>query len=401
MKIIFSSFIFISIKFICLFSTAAVYAHVETDRVSFVAANIHLRFANKGSVENNQPWLIPGTLMGGEALPVEKGLDIQDMQLHGVWFRNNNDSYNIETRLSSHHEGVVVVENFLVNTFLSESITLSVGKMDASFSPNVSWHAYNDNFSEASLNAQVLFGGHFADTGLRADKKFNNFNVGVEIWNGDAWPAGSGKNGNEYAGDIYVYHKKEMANTTIKTGLWTYYGEAEQRNDARYAVGHSHGNVSSNSADFFFSGREKLSGAYVNLQWLFAENKILGLNSEFIQRQSEGEVNDITRLAGLNSKHTGYISSIFFKQNTMTYALRHEAMSFDNEVSGAAAEFLATDAGLVNDDFEPSRTHFSISKQMDAFTLRAEAVQDKSIQEDGISRFTASLIWQDRLWNHY
>jgi len=368
------------------------------EQTSSISANAHFLFANKGSVAPKQPWQIPGAFMGGEAYPVEKGLNLQNIELKGTWVLK--PTYTVDAKLASHHNGEVEIENFYFSFYPTEflntdSLYFTVGKVDARFSPTASWHAYSSSFNEAPLIAEVFFGGHFTDQGVQSLFSNKNFNAGIEVWNGSAWPASSG----EYSGDIFFNITKDFNALKVTSGIWSLYSEALNRSDQRYAAGHSHGSNVVSTPSIFFSGRNLLSGAFVEINYALANNQSVGWYSEFIQQDINGEINDATRESNIDGKHYGIINQIFYKVQTLNFALRHETMSFENTFTGASANFIAEDAGLVNDDFEPNRIHFSISNDIDDFIVRAEAVSDKSVSDQGLNRFTLSVIWKDVIWS--
>lgn len=369
-------------------------AHGENPPETSISASAQINLANKSAVESGQPWQIPGILMGGEALPMEQGIHVENLELQGVWYPQAE--YSIQAKLSSHHQNQINVENFFIRTYPTSQVNLSVGKMDAGFSSTAGWHPYKDYFNEPPLTAEIMFGGHFTDTGFQGIYQDKQFTLGAEIWNGSAWPASSG----EYSADLFLHHQLDFKHTAVKTGLWLLHANAKQRSDERYTSGHSHGVTISNTPTFYFSGSSTLAGVFMDLSWHFSNNRLLGIYSELIGQESEGSINDDTRIADIESQLFSYLSRIYFIHGSLEYAIRHEILSVDNTLTGAAANFVATDAGLVNNGFEPSRTHFSMGKQFNAFTIRSEAVFDKSYLEEGIKRFSISLLWQDNLWKN-
>lgn len=383
-----------SLYFIVLnLSASYLYAHGSDEKRSSISASTHLFFSNKSAVAPNQTWQVPGTLMGGEAYPVEKGLNLQDIELQGTWMIQ--PEYSANAKIASHHNGEVEIENLWFSFYPKDTLTFSIGKIDANFSPNATWHAYTSHFSEAPLSSQVLFGGHFSDQGIQSIYKNHSFTLGAEAWNGNTWPASPG----EYSADIFVHYKKDFDALKLSGGIWSLYSEALNRSDTRYASGHTHGNSTVVAApSIFFSGINLLNGAFLELEYAMAHHQTLGWSTEIIQQTIDGTIADATRASEMNSEHYALINQIYFDINKLSFAIRHEMMSFDNEFKGASANFIASDANLMNDDFEPSRTHLSISKYIDSFTLRAEAIADKSISKDALNRFSLSLVWQDTLW---
>src|SRR5690606_4887861 len=112
--------------------------------------------------------------------------------------------------------------------------------------------------------------------------------------------------------------------------------------------GHSHGVTISTTPTFYFSGSSTLAGVFMDFSWHFSNNRLLGMYSELIGQESEGSINDDTRIADIESKLFSYLAKIYFIHGSLEYAIRHEILSVDNTLSGAAASFIATDAGLVN-----------------------------------------------------
>lgn len=148
-------------------------------------------------IEQDQAWLIPGVMQGGEALPSASGAAINDLQLFGRL--NLEDDYYLAGKLGFHQhqgDGELELENFWLGKYFvldDNIIKIDIGKMATDTTPTANHHASQDLFSTKPLLADVFFGGHHKDTGVKANWYWQQLELGFEVFNGDNWPSSSSK----------------------------------------------------------------------------------------------------------------------------------------------------------------------------------------------------------------
>jgi hypothetical protein len=395
--------------FIGLISQSPVLAHGgkmldENQNAIFAAASFSYR--SNGTVEKDENWRIPGVMMGGEAYPVEQGAVLDDAFIQANY--EFYPSYEVKAKIASHGGGdhsEVEFEHFWLEKHLASDsgssdwqAVFAAGKMAGSFTPSANWHSSLATFSEAPLNADVFFGRFYNDTGIRATASLAGFSLGVEVFNGDAFPATAG----EGSADLFLHYQLNTDNAWFKTGIWAMQSKAEERGDERFSAEHSHGSGSSAATplDARFTGTNDLQGAFIDTAVTFAENWQLSFFAEGILQQSTGTVDilDNGRSAEVDLDYAGWQveSALAFKAHQL--ALRYERLATENHIKASSPAFVADDANLLSRDFTPER--FAVSYRWHfnpMLTLRSEYIVDDST-ENSNNRFVVGFVWQNRLW---
>ncbi|MEP1446706.1 MAG: hypothetical protein ABJK37_11405 [Paraglaciecola sp.] len=354
-----------------------------------------MTFRSDESFPIDQVWQIPGLLMGGEALPVEKGASLDDVQLLGHLNLGNN--YFVNSKIGAHsHDGSAELELenlwFGANTqLLGQTIIFEAGKMATQVTPTANFHASSGAFSESPLLADIFLGGHFVDIGARASSHLYGVNVGLEVWNGDNWPATSG----EGAAALYIHYPYQDGGFKAQLGSWLMSSHAETRKDQRYDGGHSHGNEQLSASDLEFSGDTLTMGIFASFQWQL--NPIV-FNSEFewIRADIDAQLVDTTQSADLLATHDGYKIQFGMSLDKHSVQVKYERLVIDNRFTNTSQLFIQS-SGLYNVGFEPQKLAVSWTWDFyQNFKFRSEWYQDDT-QEQGSSRWSLGLVWQYKL----
>ena len=368
---------------------------------SYLDASISATWRSKGMVNRNDFWRVPGALMGGHALPKEQGLEVDEVLLT-FGHRFDHDMYVI-LGVAGHGGGEhqdIEVEHALLGYQCcghERPLLAEIGRSKPAFSPELARHDHQRHFSERPLAVDVFFGGHVHDEMARLWwHQPQGFSAGVELLRGSAFPATPGQGGG--AGSIFVSQYWQTDSVTVTAGAWSFFARADQRPDARYQDGHSHGPASLQPPpDVRFSGDTTLHGFHLDLNWAFLPGWHMGLNGEWMAMRADGQISEANRRADIDSTHQGYWLQPSIGRGNHTVALRYDHLQLDNHIRGAAASSLAEDAGLINPGEDPTRLTLGWRWQArQHVALRLEASRDESTLERR-QRINLGVVWQQRL----
>lgn len=347
------------------------------------------------AIPSDQVWQLPGILLGGESFPVEQGATLDDVQLLG--HLNIQERYFISAKVGAHsHDGSteVALENLWFGSraaLMGQPLLFELGKMSSDITPTTNFHASGGAFSESPLLADVFFGGHFVDIGARASTKIKGLNLGVELWNGDNWPASSG----EGAATLFMHYAFQHSGLRANLGTWLMHSEAVKRSDQRYADGHSHGDAQLSASDLTFSGETLTMGSFANLQW---QLNPITVNAEFewIRADIDAQLLDVTQSATLLATQDGYKLQLGVSLDKHSVQVKYERLVVDNSFTQTSQAFIQS-SGLYNEGIEPEKLAVAWTWDFyDSFKLRTEWYQDDT-QETGSSRWSIGLVWQHKL----
>lgn len=329
----------------------------------YINASASFTYRNDSSFEPGQPALIPGAMLGGEAIPPAEGAVLDDAQLGGYWY---SDGFSVRGTLNAHQVGEsteLELEHLWLSSTLPQglfAVDFAVGKMSTNVSPLASWHASQSSYSEASLLSDIFWGRHFTDVGVRLSKQTSTITFGVELWDGNSWPATQG----EGSADGYFQLKSQWQNYVLDLGLWGMVANASERRDDRYSAGHSHaGTTLSNPAgDYRFSGDVRLFGGYVQLQRRASEYELLA-RIEAIQQDSTGQLSNSSQHSDMRSSYQGVRIEAGVVAGKHSGALSVERVVLENRFYDDPGLVFIQDAGLLNDQFEPFKATLSWAYQ--------------------------------------
>lgn len=379
---------------------ACVNAHTEHNKN--VTTSIHayssMTYRSDAVVGPGESYLIPGALMGGEALPGEKGLNFDEAILEGTL--NTEHHYFVSAKLSAHSSDSIELENLWLTVpdieYLA-SITLEAGKINSEVSNVANWHASQSVFSESSLLGDVYFGRHFNDTGLRVTRTMGVLSLGAELFDGDNWPASSG----EGSAAAYAYTNFSLMGTFTKLGVWHMQSRANNRTDTRYNGSHSHGGnvVSSPSTEYFFTGDTNTSGVATEISYAFTRGRLY-FEAEWIIAESEGEIANTTQSSLYENRYEGYRVMLGMNYANHFVHLQYEEIALQNDLLSPVTSVFAESANLVNNGFEPYRAIASWSYQLNPdVRVRVEGVSEKTVSDEELTKVNLGIVWQKSLFN--
>lgn len=369
----------------------------SADATSEIGAAASISWNSKSSADSDGLWRIPGIMMGGHALPVEKGGKVDDAILWGS--RKLGEHTKISGKVGIHDDGSTQVE--LENLALDytpatrKPLTISAGKLEPSFSPSAHHHPSLDTFADSTLLADAFLGRNIHDTGIRlAGKPTTNTEIGLEAWDGDFFPASKG----EGAQDIYAKFSHEHAGWHLKGGAWAMQAEANKRSDDRYfSSDHSHASSTVTLTDVQFTGDTHMAGVWLAASTPERHGFKGGLRYEAAQSRSSGTLTDTTRRADYETDHLAFAVTPSISWRNLQLSYRLEKLSLDNTLSGNGAQILAEEANLINSD-NPKRQTLQVNWQINKnVAARAAYIKDETLPTSD-NRVNLGLAWQGNLY---
>ncbi|PLA74141.1 hypothetical protein CYQ88_07835 [Hydrogenovibrio sp. SC-1] len=384
---------------VSFFSATSVWAHGDmlTERYQIWGAASLTGYSNS-VVAKNEYWRIPGLLMGGEALPISSGVQLDDAYLGG--FTRLSDQASVSAKLGIHGGGdghaatPALMQLQYAYQLPQYDLTLDAGLLEAQFSPIATHHASFALFSEAALMADAFWGRGYHDKGARLKwQPSSHWKFGLEYWNGEAFPATSGEKGG--ARDVFVQYQVTLQDWWLHAGSYVHQSKAFQRGDARYTTGHTHGTVFSPLPDDVrFSGDSDLIGLSLGMRTPSFSGMRVKVDYEVASLKAKGSVFDSTRSMDYEANHLGHYltSSVEYDQHQLSY--RYERISLENTLTGTSATILGDSANLVSSDSPIRQTiqwHWQVS---DGFAWRVAMTQDQSLPEKS-QRYSVGLVWKE------
>ncbi|GAA4094039.1 hypothetical protein [Zhongshania borealis] len=348
-------------------------ALIETE----LAVSLSYSYRNKTYVAPTADWQIPGTLMGGEALPVDDDAALDDATADYRYALSRNNGFQLSAEAhGGHGETEFKFSHYwYMHQWRTDNSTLRLeaGKMFAAFTPHANWHASQDAYSEASLTGDILWGRSLVDKGIRASEQRGAWSYGVELWQGDSWLANNG-----HAGDLFARYDGQYHNLKYQLGAWLLSAEANERRDTRYFGGHSHGNVVVTSNDASFTGDILAGGIDGELEISIAHHNTLRLGLSLTQLEYDGLVQESQREASINSQYQSTQLEATWQNGRHQLSSRYENLTLDNTMTGAAAILVGRNTSLDNPDgIDPKRTTLSYRFQYSSnLTLRTEWIDE-------------------------
>lgn len=343
------------------------------------------------ATDANGLWRIPGLLMGGDALPVEQGAQLDDASLWAryQWLPNSA----VHASIGSHAGHSELALESLYLDYQPErfpAVEVSLGLMDAGFSPNASSHPSGRNFAETSLLAVAFWGGSIHDLALATTWQAHlRLKLGLELRDGDFFPASKG----EGAQVLFAQTEQEWKQLQLKAGAWGMQAQAVQRADERYQAGHTHGTSSFTPPDVRFTGDSQLAGAWLGASLPLTELLAASLDYEAVRAKSDGQLTEANYTATYQAEHLGYAITPGLKWGDISLSYRFEKLSVDNRLSGAGAAVLATEANLINPE-HPQRQVLQLDWQANkSLRWRVAYTKDKTLPQ-AADRFSVGLVWQ-------
>ncbi|MDP2226700.1 MAG: hypothetical protein Q8J78_04410 [Moraxellaceae bacterium] len=359
-------------------------------------AALSTTWRSEAAANTAQAWQIPGLLMGGHALPAERGPGLDQAIL--TLTHHRDDGLYALLKAGSHDGGDFGLEHAYAGWRSSgESTGFAVegGRMSPMFSPLLHDHPAERLYAESSLLADAFWGRHLEDNGLRLLARLPaDIRLGIESWQGNAFPATPGETLHDVFGDITF----ATGGVTLTAGFFALEASAVNRTDNRYDSGHSHGGTTITVPDVRYTGDTRIGGVNGRLQWQLTDQQTLRLRSEWMQQDVDGNIRESTRLAHLAGTHRGMSHAFEFKAGRHEIGLRYDSLSLSNTVSGSGAAVLAPLAGLTTTGNNPQKLNVAYARQiLPGLKTRIEWVQDDSTGQRH-ERWLLGFVWQEQLW---
>lgn len=388
---------------LCVLCTSQpIFAHGDADKKigTQVNAAISVTWRDDGMLLQDGRWQIPGVLMGGEAYPVEGGVNVDEARF-SVHHRTQEGVFG--TLQISSHDGVSNAEihhAFAGVEFDTGAIlnTLTAGRMAAAMTPANGEHTSDRLFSETPLPLDAFLGRQLNDDGVRLTMDLGPVQLGAESWRGDAFPATVDGD----SGDLFIHYRDSWQQLQWHGGIWWLQADALNRTDSRYSAdGHSHGATTVSAPEYWFDGRTELAGAFVRINGRITEQWQWGMEAQYFQADIDGVIRDNTRLAEWQADDNGGWLQTHVGYNNHLVGVRWEQLALENAITGAAALDLAELTGLYNPQHKPERTTLLYRWQIRPnFSFRFEAIEDR-IQTESLQRFAVGIIWNQKLYSSH
>jgi len=348
--------------------------------------------ARSGDVLDTSYYDLPGFFVGGDSIASDTGFALEDVQLLAT--KNVNDQYFVSAKLGGHqHQDEVdlELENFwLGGQFLQNLLQVEVGRMASEVTPTANYHAAQDAFTEAPLLADVFFGRHHKDVGVRATIRQSGFELGVELWDGQGWP--SGGRGSDLTSALYTSWQLETRSHRIGFRAWGYNASVTERSDERFDSGHQHA-ISDDVTAVSFTGDVQMFGGIVAYSYL-GHQLVADTELEWINAKHDGEAFTDGHIGQVRNDTQGIRLKQSFTLAQHQVNLQYEILSVDN-VFIDTSELLARSLGLYNEGVEPSRWLINWRWQAtEDIALVTEYLSERLVSKDRQNRLSAGIIWR-------
>ena len=126
----------ISIALLIMSTTSIGYGHGATKDLIpqeglTINSSVAVEFSNNSTVAENEIWIVPGFLMGGEALPRMRGLHLSSASISSS-FRKGQLFAKGDATFHGHHSGIEL-ESASVGYLLSEESFFEAGRLNGAF----------------------------------------------------------------------------------------------------------------------------------------------------------------------------------------------------------------------------------------------------------------------------
>ncbi len=312
-----------------------------------IKGTVATSYRSMPKVEDGQRWIIPGFLMGGEALPMPKGFSLDEVMLSGSF--GEDESYALVS--VGQHAGSLgaEIEHAYVGRHLGEYAVLEIGRMSGVFTPYNSVHPSRTRYSDTLLLYDALWGRQYNDNGLRLRTNFPNIGLeaGIEAWQGKSFPS-KRTDKNDGAYNVFLRYALSWDTMQLRLGTFYYRGHSDQRRDDRYNSEHSHGVVTTTVPVYSFDGKTENYG--VNGQFeLTAWGSAFGTEGELQFSTSTGNLRDISRISPIKINDKIFWFDLYHQRSNHVTSICYERLKFKNDLQGAAAGILSEQAQLAGE----------------------------------------------------
>lgn len=288
--------------------------------------------------QNPSGYAIPGFPLGSESDPGVRGFSLGESELD-ISANIDPDWYGMFI-YSMAGDGSAGVENaFVQTTSLGNGLTVRGGRFFSGIGYMNEQHAHAWDFVDTALAYRALLGTQYKDDGVQVrwlapTDLFTE--VGVEWFNGDAFPAGGSANSGRGTATAYVHVGDDVgASSSWRAGL----SYLSAKSDAR-ATGDA------NNPDLF-SGTTKLMMA--DFVWKWAPNgnpydRNFKLQAEYIQSRNDGDFTPFgdPATAYKTTSNGWYVQGIYQFMPRWRTGLRHDQLHSGDAGAALAGTVLDT-----------------------------------------------------------
>ena len=369
------------------------YSEITLPEEGFTAdLGVSAAYRSESLVRSDEVWVIPGALMGGEALPSKQGIGLDEVFLFPSFRRDQTYAFlKLGRHLGSED---LELDHVVVGHAFTPSLALELGQMAAIFTSFNGQHALDTSFSSRRLVYDAIWGGQYNDQGVRLKTNFFGFDAGLELWKGGSFPAQQSDT-DRSAYDVYLRYSLSSEAYILRLGAYSYFTEAHRREDGRYAAGHSHGTAITIDPTYF-DGDVAVHGLTLLSRYSLG-NLALGFQGEVSQMSQDGRLWDLTHEADFDSKTLGLWGELFLSYASETLSLRSERLKIKNDIYGSAAVILGQKLRLIEAQEDPYRHTLSHEHKFSE-TMRTRIEWSKDFATgDRKNIVTVGAVWSDTL----
>jgi hypothetical protein len=337
---------------------------------------------------------LPGFQVGGEAGLPEKGFSLDHTELT---ISASIDQVLYGEFTAALEAGEVEIEEAYVETLgLGGGLTLRGGRFFSGFGYINDIHVHAQDFVQAPLTHQAMFGTHLFDDGVQARwiaPTETYVELGAELLSGRSFPGGDNEDGNE---GVVLFGRigGDLGDSwSWRTGASGYASEF----DVREAGGHHHGDDGGGADNELLDGEVDVLGLDAVFKWAPGGNptqRNLALSAEYLLRNEEGEAEFAEDGNVATARYDGeqtawYVSAVYQWQPRWRVGLRHERLSADNDlddftVEAGALDFdeFADESGLGDGD-DPERTSLMVDYSPSEFSRFRVQLDHDDLGHDG------------------
>ncbi len=380
--------------------TSPIFAHTEAlpqlpEEGFRLDLNAGLSYRSESLVKSSEAWVIPGVMMGGEALPSQKGLSLDEAFLTPAFQHRRVYGF---LKLGRHlGSDSFELDHVLLGYTPFDSAFIEFGKMAAAFTPYNGVHATETNFSSRRLIYDAMWGGQFNDEGLRLRTLQGDWELGFELWKGRSFPA-KNLDTDRSAADVYARYRYTEDQFKLELGVYGFQSDAKSREDNRYAVGHSHGGSTITLDPTYFDGRVKASGFHYKASHTYENGLSIYLQGEASQMSQDGYIWDLTHRAEIQNQLRGFWTELLLTLGKDTLSYRGERLQIQNDIYGASATILGQKLALTSLTQDPYRHSLCYERRLDdGFKARIEWSKDFTTR-DKKDLLTLGLVVSETLF---
>lgn len=340
---------------------------------------------------------LPGFQIGGEAGLPDKGFSLGHTEL--------TMSASVDQSLygeftAAIEEGEVEIEEAYIETLgLGAGLTLRGGRFFSGFGYLNDIHEHAQDFVQAPLTYQAMFGGHLGDDGVQLRwiaPTAVYLELGGELLAGRTFPGGANEDGAE-GGVVFGRVGGDLSESwSWRVGASHYTSSF----DVREAGGHHHGDGGGGADNELLDGDVDVTGLDAVFKWAPGGNpsqRNLALSAEYLLRDESGEAefaeDGNVGTADYDGEQTAwYVSAVYQWQPRWRVGARVEQLSADNDldnftVESGALDFdeFAEESGLGDGD-DPERTSLMVDYSPSEFSRLRLQVDRDDFGEDSESR---------------